>query len=151
MKWEHCITRENPKLDEALNFEKELIEKQSIRKGPLYKVKKDPRKTRVGYYVEKYSIDDLPQLFNIFQGTMSMVGPRPHQKREVEKYMEYHRRLLTIKPGLTGMAQISGRSDLDFEKEYRLDLFYIENWSLWMDISICLKTAGVLFRKRRNL
>lgn len=151
MKWEHCISRENPNLDDALKFEKELIEKQSIRKGPLYKVKKDPRKTRVGYYVEKYSIDDLPQLFNVFVGTMSMVGPRPHQKREVEKYMEYHRRLLTIKPGLTGMAQISGWSDLDFEKEYRLDLYYIENWSLWMDISICLKTAGVLFRKRRNL
>ena len=82
---------------------------------------------------------------------MSMVGPRPHQEREVEKYMDYHRRLLTIKPGVTGMAQISGRSDLDFEDEYRLDLYYIENWSLLLDVQICLKTIAVLFKKRRNL
>lgn len=148
---EFCIYKENPKLEEALKLEQELIKKQSVRKGPLYKIRKDPRKTRVGNFIEKYSIDELPQFFNVLFGTMSLVGPRPHQKREVEKYMEYHRRLLTIKPGITGMAQVSGRSDLDFEDEYRLDLFYIENWSLWLDIQICLKTARVLFRKRRNL
>lgn len=151
MKWESCVTKENGKLEEALKLEKKLIETQSVRKGPLYKIKKDPRKTRVGNFIEKFSIDELPQLFNVLFGTMSMVGPRPHQAREVEKYMEYHRRLLTIKPGVTGMAQVSGRSDLDFEDEYRLDLFYIENWSLWLDIQICLKTVGVLFRKRRNV
>lgn len=150
MKWDHCVTTENPNLDGALQLEKQLIEKQSVRKGPLYKIKCDPRKTKVGSFIEKYSIDELPQLFNVFLGTMSLVGPRPHQEREVEKYMEYHRRLLTIKPGVTGMAQVSGRSDLDFEKEYRLDLYYIENWSFWLDIQICLKTFGVLFRKRRN-
>ena len=148
---EFCISKNNPKLKEALEYEKHLIEKQSVRKGPLYKIKDDPRKTRVGKFIEKYSIDELPQFFNVLFGSMSMVGPRPHQKREVEKYMEYHRRLLTIKPGVTGMAQVSGRSDLDFENEYRLDLYYIENWSLWLDIQICLKTVGVLFRKRRNL
>lgn len=150
-KWEYCVTKENPQLEEALELEKELIKKQSIRKGPLYKIKRDPRKTRVGYFIEKYSIDELPQFFNVFLGNMSMVGPRPHQEREVEKYMDYHRRLLTIKPGVTGMAQVSGRSDLDFEDEYKLDLYYIENWSLWLDLQICLKTIGVLFRKRRNL
>lgn len=151
MKWEYCVSDENPKLNEALKLEKELIAKQSVRKGPLYKIKRDPRKTRVGYYIEKLSIDELPQFFNVFLGTMSLVGPRPHQQREVEKYMEYHRRLLTIKPGVTGMAQVSGRSDLDFEDEYKLDLYYIENWSLWLDLQICLKTVGVLFKKRRNL
>jgi exopolysaccharide biosynthesis polyprenyl glycosylphosphotransferase len=151
MKWEYCITRENPKFEEAIKFEKELIKNQSIRKGPLYKIKDDPRKTRTGNFIERFSIDELPQFFNVFLGTMSMVGPRPHQEREVEKYMEYHRRLLTIKPGITGMAQISGRSDLDFEKEYKLDLYYIENWSLWLDIQICFKTVGVLFKKRKNL
>ena len=151
MKWEYCVTKENNNLESAVNLEKELIEKQSVRKGPLYKIKDDPRKTAVGRIIEKYSIDELPQFFNVFLGTMSMAGPRPHQKREVEKYMEYHRRLLTIKPGVTGMAQVSGRSDLDFEDEYKLDLYYIENWSLWLDIQICLKTVGVLFRKRRNL
>lgn len=151
MKWESCVTKDNPDLDKALEFEKELINKQSVRKGPLYKIKKDPRKTRVGNIIEKLSIDELPQFFNVLFGNMSMVGPRPHQKREVEKYMEYHRRLLTIKPGVTGMAQVSGRSDLDFEDEYKMDLYYIENWSLWLDIQICLKTIGVLFKKRRNL
>lgn len=148
---EFCISKENPKLNEALKFEQSLIETQSVRKGPLYKIKNDPRKTRVGTFIERYSIDELPQFFNVLLGSMSMVGPRPHQKREVEKYMEYHRRLLTIKPGVTGMAQVSGRSDLDFEAEYKLDLYYIENWSLWLDIQICLKTLGVLFKKRRNL
>jgi len=150
MKWECCVTDKNPECEEAIKLEKVLIEKQSVRKGPLYKIKSDPRKTRVGAFIEKYSIDELPQFFNVLFGSVSMVGPRPHQHREVEKYMDYHRRLLTIKPGVTGMAQVSGRSDLDFEDEYKLDLYYIENWSLWLDIQICLKTLGVLFRKRRN-
>ncbi|MFA7209140.1 MAG: sugar transferase [Parcubacteria group bacterium] len=148
---EFCISRDNPNLNDALEYEKKLIETQSVRKGPLYKIKADPRKTRVGAFIEKYSIDELPQFFNVLFGSMSLVGPRPHQEREVEKYMDYHRRLLTIKPGVTGMAQVSGRSDLDFEHEYKLDLYYIENWSLWLDIQICIKTIGVLFRKRRNL
>jgi lipopolysaccharide/colanic/teichoic acid biosynthesis glycosyltransferase len=127
-----------------------LIEKLSIKKGPLYKIKNDPRKTKTGTFIERFSIDELPQLFNVLMGDMSLVGPRPHQEREVAKYNEYHRRLLTIKPGVTGMAQVSGRSDLEFEDEYKLDLFYIENWSLWQDIQICLKTVLVLFKKRRN-
>lgn len=151
MKWEYCVTKKNGNLKNALEIERELIKKQSVRKGPLYKIKSDPRKTRVGRIIEKYSIDELPQFFNVLFGSMSVIGPRPHQAREVEKYMDYHRRLLTIKPGVTGMAQISGRSDLDFEDEYKLDLFYIENWSLWLDIQICVKTAGVLFRRRKNL
>lgn len=150
MKWKCCVTNENPNLNDALKLEKSLIEKQSVRKGPLYKIKADPRKTRVGNFIEKYSVDELPQFFNVLFGSMSLVGPRPHQEREVEKYMDYHRRLLTIKPGVTGMAQVSGRSDLDFENEYKLDLYYIENWSLRLDIQICLKTVGVLFKKRKN-
>jgi len=92
----------------------------------------------------------LPQFFNVFMGDMSLVGPRPHQEREVDKYKEYHRQLLTIKPGVTGMAQVAGRSDLDFEDEYRLDVYYIENWSLWLDIQIIFKTIKVLFGKRKN-
>lgn len=150
MKWEYSINKDNPDLEKALEYEKKLIKERSVRQGPLYKIKNDPRKTRVGTFIERYSIDELPQLLNVIKGDMSLVGPRPHQKREVEKYHEYHRRLLTISPGVTGMAQISGRSDLDFEDEYKMDLFYIENWSLWMDIIICLKTIGVLMRKRRN-
>lgn len=151
MKWECSINKDNPDFEEALALEQKLIKERSVRQGPLYKIKNDPRKTRVGKFIEKYSIDELPQFFNALIGNMSLVGPRPHQEREVNKYMEYHRRLLTIKPGITGMAQISGRSDLDFEDEYKMDLFYIENWSLLMDVAICLKTVGVLFRGRRNL
>jgi exopolysaccharide biosynthesis polyprenyl glycosylphosphotransferase len=150
MKWEFCTNPNTPEGIKALEYEKELIEKLSIKKGPLYKIKNDPRKTRIGAIIERFSIDELPQFFNVFKGEMSLVGPRPHQEREVAKYNEYHRRLLTINPGVTGMAQVSGRSDLEFEDEYKLDLFYIENWSLWRDIQICLKTVLVLFKKRKN-
>jgi exopolysaccharide biosynthesis polyprenyl glycosylphosphotransferase len=150
MKWEYCITKENPNFESALEYEKNLIREKSLREGPLYKIKNDPRKTAFGSFIEKYSIDEIPQFFNVLKGDISLVGPRPHQEREVEKYKEYHRRLLTIKPGLTGLAQISGRSDLDFEDEYKLDVYYIENWSLWLDIQICLETLGVLFRRRKN-
>jgi exopolysaccharide biosynthesis polyprenyl glycosylphosphotransferase len=150
MKWQYCITKKNPDFEEAVAYEKQLIEERSIRKGPLYKIQDDPRKMRVGTFIERYSFDEFPQFFNVFLGSMSLVGPRPHQKREVEKYQEYHRRLLTIKPGVTGMAQVAGRSDLAFEDEYKIDLFYIENWSLWLDILLCFKTVGVLFRRRKN-
>ena len=151
MQWKYCITKENPELKEALAFEKKLIEEKNSRRGGiLYKIKDDPRKMKVGAFIERFSLDELPQFFNVLRGDMSLVGPRPHQEREVERYAEYHRRLLTIKPGITGMAQVSGRSDLAFEDEYRLDVFYIENWSLWLDIAICLKTAGALLHRRKN-
>lgn len=150
MKWDYCISKDNPNFKEALEYEKNLIKERSLREGPLYKIKNDPRKTIIGNFIEKYSLDELPQFFNVLLGDISLVGPRPHQEREVEKYKEYHRRLLTIKPGLTGLAQISGRSDLDFEEEYKLDVYYIENWSLWIDIQICFKTPGVLFGRRKN-
>lgn len=151
MLWKYCITKENPDLQEAIEFEKTLIEEHNARKGGiLYKIKDDPRKMKIGSFIERFSLDELPQFFNVIEGSMSLVGPRPHQEREVVRYSEYHRRLLTIKPGVTGMAQISGRSDLAFEDEFHLDVFYIENWSLWLDILICLKTAGALLRRRKN-
>lgn len=152
MQWKYCITKENPHMKEAMAFEKQLIEERNVRKGGvLYKIKDDPRKMRIGAFIERFSLDELPQFFNVLKGDMSLVGPRPHQEREVERYSEYHRRLLTIKPGVTGMAQVSGRSDLAFEDEYRLDVFYIENWSLWLDVIICLKTARALLRRRKNV
>lgn len=150
MQWKWCINKANKNFDAALAYERELIAERSVRGGPLYKIRDDPRKTRIGAIIERYSLDELPQFFNVLRGEMSLVGPRPHQKREVEKYNEYHRRLLTIKPGITGMAQVAGRSDLDFEDEYRLDVFYIENWSLWLDIVLCFKTAAALIRRRKN-
>ncbi len=134
----------------ALRFLEELIDKQSIKKGPLYKIKNDPRKTKFGTFIEKYSIDELPQFFNVLRGNMSLVGPRPHQPMEVEKYKDYQRRVLTIKPGITGMAQISGRSDLSFNQEVKLDIYYIENWSLWKDVQIIYRTIPTLLSKRKN-
>jgi lipopolysaccharide/colanic/teichoic acid biosynthesis glycosyltransferase len=152
MQWKYCITKENPNMKEAIAFEQQLIEERNVRKGGvLYKIKDDPRRMRIGGFIERFSLDELPQFWNVLRGDMSLVGPRPHQEREVEQYAEYHRRLLTIKPGITGMAQVSGRSDLAFEDEYRLDIFYIENWNLLLDIIICLKTAGALLKRRRNM
>lgn len=151
MRWRYCVTKENPAFEEAVALEKKLIAERNVREGGvLYKIKDDPRRLRIGAIIERLSLDELPQFFNVLKGDMSLVGPRPHQEREVNRYTEYHRRLLTIKPGITGMAQVFGRSDLAFEDEYRLDVYYIENWSLWLDILICLKTASALTRRRQN-
>ena len=93
-------------------------------------------------------MDELPNFLNVLAGNMSLVGPRPHQPREVDKYTDSQRAVLTIKPGISGMAQISGRSDLIFDEEARLDTWYIENWSPWLDLYILLKTPFVVLQKR---
>ena len=125
---------------------------QDIRKGsPMVKIKNDPRVTRVGKFIRKFSIDELPEFFLVFIGKMSLVGPRPHLPEEVDKYKPEHRKVLTIKPGITGMAQISGRADLNFDDEVRLDTYYIEHWNPWIDLYILLKTPlVVLFRKEKG-
>ncbi|WP_022882154.1 sugar transferase [Gryllotalpicola ginsengisoli] len=112
--------------------------------GVLFKLKDDPRITRIGRVLRKYSIDELPQLWNVLVGDMSLVGPRPPLPSEVEAYEDHVHRRLYIKPGLTGMWQISGRSDLDWEESVRLDLFYVENWSLTGDLVILWRTVKVL-------
>lgn len=114
--------------------------------GVLFKIKNDPRVTRVGGFLRKYSLDELPQLFNIFAGSMSLVGPRPPLPREVEAYEHDVRRRLLVKPGLTGLWQVSGRSNLSWQDSVRLDLYYVENWSLAGDLVIILKTARAVFR-----
>lgn len=131
--------------------EKALIKERSVKSGPIYKIADDPRVTRVGRFIRRWSIDELPQFFNAFKGEMSIVGPRPHQPREVEKYESQYRMVFTLKPGITGLAQISGRSDLNFEEEMKLDVFYTEKWSLFLDLIIFLKTPFVVFKKRRAL
>ncbi|MFH2062801.1 MAG: sugar transferase [bacterium] len=122
----------------------ELAEQNTREGGPLVKIKNDPRVTRVGRFIRKFSIDELPELFLVLKGDMSLVGPRPHLPEEVAKYEEHHRRVFTVKPGITGLAQVSGRADLSFEDEIRLDTYYIENWSPWLDLSILLKTPFVV-------
>jgi len=133
----------------ALELEKKLIEERNTKTGPVYKISGDPRLTGVGKFIRRWSIDELPQFFNVLYGDMSLVGPRPHQPREVEKYERHHKKVLTVKPGLTGLAQISGRSDLSFEDEVKLDSYYIENWSLKLDLSILLRTPLAIIRGRR--
>ncbi|MBB1565143.1 sugar transferase [Candidatus Gracilibacteria bacterium] len=150
MKWEFCTKDAYKNIssdDKAFEYEEQLIKKNSTRKGPLYKIKDDPRKTKIGNFIEKYSIDELPQFFNLIIGNMSLVGPRPHQPREVEKYSIDQKRLLTIKPGITGMAQVNGREQNDFEKEAEFDIFYIENWSMTLDFKIIFKTFGVVLKR----
>ncbi|WP_287155617.1 sugar transferase [Candidatus Solincola tengchongensis] len=105
-----------------------------------WKEKEDPRVTRVGKWIRKFSIDELPQIFNVLAGQMSLVGPRPHIKEEVRQYKDWHRQRLNVKPGITGLWQVSGRSDLPFDEMIKLDLYYIETWSLWQDIKIILRT-----------
>ncbi|WLQ07132.1 sugar transferase [Arthrobacter oryzae] len=114
--------------------------------GLLFKIKDDPRVTRVGRVLRKYSLDELPQLFNILAGSMSLVGPRPPLPREVEAYELDVRRRLLVKPGLTGLWQVSGRSNLSWQDSVRLDLYYVENWSLAGDLIIILRTLRTVFR-----
>ncbi|MDP3043553.1 MAG: sugar transferase [bacterium] len=116
---------------------------------PLHKIKNDPRITRVGKFIRRWSIDELPQLFNVLKGDISLVGPRPHMTLETARYEHHHKKALTIKPGITGLAQISGRSDLTFEDEVKLDVYYIENWSLLLDLSILFRTPLAVLRERK--
>ncbi len=114
--------------------------------GPLFKLRHDPRVTRVGRLMRKYSLDELPQFVNVLSGSMSLVGPRPPLAAEVELYCRDAQRKLLVTPGLTGLWQISGRSDLSWEESVRLDLRYVENWSLALDILIIWKTIGAVIR-----
>ncbi|MDP2587002.1 MAG: sugar transferase [Candidatus Komeilibacteria bacterium] len=119
--------------------------------GPLFKMENDPRLTSFGKIIRKWSLDELPQFFNVFLGQMSLVGPRPHEPEEVKGYQQSEKKLLAIKPGITGLAQVSGRSDLLWEEEVRLDTYYVEHWSLGLDIQILLKTPRAVFSQRSAL
>lgn len=127
---------------------REEMMKYNERTGPMFKMKNDPRITRVGRFTRRTSLDELPQLFNVFLGHMSLVGPRPHRPDEIAKYKKHHHKLLTIKPGITGLAAISGRSDLDFEEEVRLDTYYIEQWSLALDLKILIRTIPTVLSRK---
>ena len=143
-----CTGPEAPNNDEAMKKEAELIRAQSVKAGPVYKIVDDPRVTKFGRFIRQWSIDEIPQFWNVLKGEMSLVGPRPHQPREVARYEKHHKIVLAIKPGVTGMAQISGRSDLSFEDEVRLDAFYIEHWTLLIDLIILIKTPFVVLRRK---
>lgn len=135
-------------INNASQLKEQIIKFNERSEGPLFKMKNDPRITKVGKFIRHYSIDELPQLFNVLKGEMSIVGPRPHEPGEVAKYENYQRKLFNIKPGITGLAQVSGRSDLPFPEEVRLDTYYIENWSVWLDFYIIIKTFYVIILRK---
>jgi lipopolysaccharide/colanic/teichoic acid biosynthesis glycosyltransferase len=114
--------------------------------GVLFKMRKDPRITKVGSWLRRWSLDELPQLVNVVRGDMSLVGPRPALPDEAARYGDYVRRRLVVKPGLTGLWQVNGRSDLSWEESVRLDLRYVENWSLVLDLQILWKTLSAVWR-----
>lgn len=119
--------------------------------NPMIKYENDPRITRVGKIIRRYSIDELPEFFLVLKGDMSLVGPRPHEPEEVEKYKPAYKRVLWLKPGITGLAQVSGRSDLSFDQEVQLDMLYMEKWSVFLDIILIIKTPFILIKRRKAL
>jgi lipopolysaccharide/colanic/teichoic acid biosynthesis glycosyltransferase len=116
--------------------------------GPVFKMRDDPRVTRVGRFLRRTSIDELPQLLNVVRGDMSLVGPRPPIPSEVRQYQRWHRRRLSVKPGITCTWQVSGRSRIGFERWMELDLDYIDNWSLWSDVKILARTVPAVLSGR---
>jgi exopolysaccharide biosynthesis polyprenyl glycosylphosphotransferase len=125
-----------------------LLARNERAEGLLFKIRDDPRVTPVGRWLRKFSLDELPQLINVLTGRMSLVGPRPPLPEEVALYQDDVRRRLLVKPGLTGLWQISGRSDLDWDESVRLDLRYVENWSFTLDLMILWKTMSTVARGR---
>ena len=116
--------------------------------GQLFKMKADPRVTRVGRFLRKWSLDELPQVINVYRGEMSLVGPRPPLPREVENYCPEHYCRLKGLPGITGLWQVSGRSELNFDEMVKLDRYYLDNWSLRLDLGIMVKTILVVLGRR---
>jgi exopolysaccharide biosynthesis polyprenyl glycosylphosphotransferase len=125
---------------------KAMLQPRNEHEGVLFKMRRDPRVTPVGAWLRRYSLDELPQLVNVVRGEMSLVGPRPPLPEEVARYGDDVRRRLVVKPGMTGLWQVSGRSDLSWEESVRLDLRYVENWSLTLDVQILWKTWSAVIR-----
>ena len=126
--------------------ERHLLQNENEKAGPIFKMKQDPRITPVGRILRKYSLDEIPQFWSVLRGEMSMVGPRPPIRSEVEQYDDYARRRLSVKPGMTCYWQIMGRSDLDFDEWMELDNRYVDEMSFWTDLKILVKTPIVVLR-----
>lgn len=135
--------------EEAQQLKQELMESDAnVRKGPLQKIENDPRVTRFGWFLRKTSLDELPNLFNVWLWNMSLVGPRPHEPFEVSRYEARQKRLLSLKPGMTGYAQLFGRDKLPFDEEAKLELYYIQRRSIFLDLYVLVATIKVLFKGR---
>jgi lipopolysaccharide/colanic/teichoic acid biosynthesis glycosyltransferase len=133
----------------ADRMQKDLETSNEMKDGVLFKIKNDPRITPIGRFLRQYSLDELPQLFNVVRGEMSLVGPRPLPLRDVEKFAKHHFIRHEVLPGITGLWQVSGRSDItNFDEVVSLDVKYMENWTLWLDLKILLKTIAVVLGKK---
>ena len=142
----HFVLYKFRSMREGAEQEQEQLADRNEASGPLFKIREDPRQTRIGKLIRRLSIDELPQLYNVLRGEMSLVGPRPPVPKEVDAYLEWHKKRLEISPGMTGLWQVSGRSDLTFDEMVLLDIYYIENWSPALDTIITLRTIPrVLF------
>jgi exopolysaccharide biosynthesis polyprenyl glycosylphosphotransferase len=126
----------------------DTLERQNELTGAIFKIRDDPRVTRVGRFLRRWSLDELPQLFNVLRGEMSLVGPRPLPQRDYDLLDDWHRKRYLVLPGMTGLWQVSGRSELDFDELVRLDFLYLERWSVFLDLTILLKTVPAVFRTR---
>ncbi len=124
------------------------LEESNEASGPLFKIKDDPRVTKIGRFMRRYSIDEMPQVLNVLRGEMSLVGPRPLPLRDYVQLEDWHRKRYLVLPGMTGLWQVSGRIDLSFDDLVRLDFYYLENWSIWLDISILAKTLPAVLARR---
>ncbi len=129
----------------ARALKKQLWHLNERKDGPLFKIKNDPRLTKVGKWLRKLRLDEFPQLINVLKGDLSLVGPRPHEPEEMAEYPPEFRKLYYAKGGLTGLSQVSGASALPFHKELKLDLYYLEHQSFWLDIKILFKTIFIFF------
>ena len=135
-------------VNDAEKLQASLEAKNEIKDGVLFKMKNDPRVTKLGKFLRAYSLDELPQIFNVLFGEMSLVGPRPLPIRDVDKFHKKHFIRQEVLPGITGLWQVSGRSDIEnFEEGVKLDMNYIENWSLWLDLKILFSTVRVVLHK----
>jgi exopolysaccharide biosynthesis polyprenyl glycosylphosphotransferase len=135
-------------MDADAHATRDQLEASNEASGPLFKIQDDPRVTRVGKWLRKFSFDEFPQIVNVLRGEMALVGPRPPLPEESEKYTDHHWRRMEVVPGMTGLWQVSGRSRLTFDEMIRLDLFYIENWSVGFDMSIILRTLPAVILAR---
>ena len=124
------------------------LESLNEKSGALFKIRHDPRLTRVGAFLRRFSLDELPQLINVIRGEMSLVGPRPLPTRDFERLEDWHKKRYLVTPGITGLWQVSGRSELDFDDLVRLDFLYLERWSVMLDLLILLKTIPAVLGRR---
>ena len=127
---------------------KTILRAQNERERPCFKITGDPRVTRVGRFLRRYSLDELPQLWNVLKRDMSMVGPRMIPPEEMSEYKQFDMNLLTVLPGITGLWQVSGRSDISYDERVRLDMYYIRNWSIWLDLQVLYQTIPAVLGSR---